>query len=230
MHILIVDDSKTIRFMLLRLLKELGYDTISEAADVDAALLIIQKSPPDLIFSDFNMPGKNGVDFLKAIRQNPATDKIPFIMVTTFHDKKIIYDAVKAGLQHYIFKPIEKNLLIEKLTALSISHHIQPPVVAITTHVIDSNKVGDAPPLKDESGPAKKEQSISLEQENDIIEHFFLVFDGEMTIQEFHAWAAANILPHLPKGCKTQSSEQLLDFLRSAVSSGIQSALKKINS
>ena len=98
MHILIVDDSKTIRFMLLRLLKELGYDTISEAADVDAALLIIQKSPPDLIFSDFNMPGKNGVDFLKAIRQNPATDKIPFIMVTTFHDKKNYLRCGKSGI------------------------------------------------------------------------------------------------------------------------------------
>ena len=224
MQILVVDDSKTIRYMLVHMLKELGYETIAEAADVEAAMNQIQMNPPDLIFSDFNMPGKSGLDFLKLVRQHSTIAKVPFIMVTTMHDKKVIFDAVKAGAQYYILKPVEKNVLVEKLTALTESHHIQAPrkAAATTFQPVEPDKKTSAKA----TAPAENKQEISPEIRDSIVEHFFLVFDGEMTMPDFQAWATENILPHVPIECKFKTAQQLLELLRSAARDGINLALK----
>jgi two-component system chemotaxis response regulator CheY len=228
MHILVVDDSKTIRYMLIRLLNELDYTDIAEAEDVNAGLLQIQVKLPDLIFSDYNMPGKNGIDFLKEVRQHPTASQVPFVMVTTMHDKKVIFEAVKAGLQHYIFKPLEKNVLADKLTALAESHHIQAPRKAVAAQWVAATAPA-SPPAGDTSSPQITEPGLSAEQCNAIIEHFFLVFDGEMTMQDFQTWATENVLAKLPETSRIKAPEQLLEILRSGSTSGIMHALKQPN-
>jgi two-component system chemotaxis response regulator CheY len=224
MQILVVDDSKTIRFMLIRMLKELGYDQIAEAADVDAAMLQIYMKEPELIFSDFNMPGKSGLDFLKAVRQHPTVAKVPFVMITTMHDKKIIVDAVKAGLQYYILKPVEKSVLAEKLTALSETHHIQAPRFSAPQH---QTVTSEAPHGAE---PSAHKPGIAATIAESIAEHFFLVFDGEMTISDFQSWATENVLPALPADSQVKTGGEILDFLRLAAANGIQTALKQFGS
>jgi two-component system, chemotaxis family, chemotaxis protein CheY len=224
MNILVVDDSKIIRIMIIRILNELGYDTITEAVDVDSALSKIKLEKPDLIFSDYNMPGKTGVDFLKAVRENPATSTVPFILVTTVHDKKIIVEAVKSGLQYFILKPVEKAVLAEKLTALAESHKIQPPRIAAKPAVATATETTAQQPADAASGQNVK---IPLETLDAILDHFFLVFDGEMSISDFLSWAKEHIIKPLPENEDFRDEQQLLDFLRSSAHKGMFTELRK---
>ncbi len=224
MNILVVDDSKIIRIMIIRILNELGYDTITEAVDVDSALSKIKFEKPDLIFSDYNMPGKTGVDFLKAVRENPATSTIPFLLVTTVHDKKIIVEAVKSGLQYFILKPVEKAVLAEKLTALAESHNIQPP--RITTKPLSAPVTANSADIPAGEVP-EPNVKIPLETVDAILDHFFLVFDGEMSIPDFLSWAKEHIIKPLPENDDFRDEQQLLDLLRSSAHKGIFTELRK---
>jgi two-component system chemotaxis response regulator CheY len=119
MKILVVDDAKAMRYVLIKALNELGQSDIVEAEDVESAKAALMKQKPDLIFSDWNMPDGSGLDLLKSVRAHPVTKELPFIMVTTEHDRKKIMEATRAGLQSYLLKPIDKKLLKLKLQELS---------------------------------------------------------------------------------------------------------------
>lgn len=219
MNILVVDDSKIIRIMIMRILNELGYDTITEAVDVDSAMLKIQSQKPDLILSDYNMPGKNGVDFLRMVRENPATKTVPFMLITTVHDKKIIVEAVKAGLQFFILKPIEKSVLAEKLSSLAENYFFQPP--RTTSKPFTSGISGSV-----ENNPTLSAH-LPLEKIDAILDHFFLVFDGEMSIPDFLSWVGENISATLPQESDFHDPQKLLDRLRDTAHHGMFTELKK---
>ena len=223
MNILVVDDSKIIRIMLIRILNELGYDQIVEAVDTDSALLRMEIKKPDLILSDYNMPGKSGLDFLRIVRRNPETAKIPFVLVTTVHDKKIIVQAVQSGLQYFILKPVEKNVLAEKLAALAETYTFQPPRIAATQKP-GSAPANSSPPA---DGTAKPESKLPLELLDALLDHFFLVFDGEMSIPDFLSWAKEHIISTLPESDGIHDEQQLLDFMRSSAHQGMFTTLKK---
>jgi CheY-like chemotaxis protein len=209
--------------MIIRILNELGYDNITEAADVDSALAKFNLTHPDLILSDFNMPGKSGIDFLEAVRKNPSTAAIPFVLITTVHDKKIIVEAIKHGLQHYILKPVEKKVMAEKLSALVETHHIQPPRIDVKpSHVtMQCNAQATVPPQSDASASVSK---IPQDQIDALFDHFFLVFDGEMTIPDYLAWIKEHIVPIMPQNSALKSAEQILDFLRTTSHQGMAAA------
>lgn len=128
MKILVIDDSQIVRFITTKMLQEMGYNSIVSAGDVESALVEIEKSKPDLILSDMNMPGKNGLDLLKHIRSIPEYTDIPFVIISTFQESDAIVEAIKEGAQHYLKKPIDQNELREKMKALSYSHGIKPPL------------------------------------------------------------------------------------------------------
>ncbi len=127
MAILVVDDSKTIRFVLNKVLGELGYDDVIEAGSVAVAKRYLEVKKIDLVFSDWHMPKETGLDLLQHIRSIPEFAKLPFVMITTEQDKQRIFQAAKVGLQSYIYKPIQKDVLAQKLQELSTSHGIKPP-------------------------------------------------------------------------------------------------------
>jgi CheY-like chemotaxis protein len=127
MHILIVDDARTFRYLLIKMLNELGYAKISAATCVNEAKKLLAEEKFDLVLADWHMPGETGLDLLKYIRATPEFSKIPFIMVTTENDKSRILDALKIGMQSYLFKPIKKTILVQKLTELAASYKFQAP-------------------------------------------------------------------------------------------------------
>jgi two-component system chemotaxis response regulator CheY len=100
---------------------------VVEAEDVESAKAALMKQKPDLIFSDWNMPDGSGLDLLKCVRTNPATKDLPFIMVTTEHDRKKIMEATRAGLQSYLLKPIDKKLLRLKMAELAKIYNFPLP-------------------------------------------------------------------------------------------------------
>jgi two-component system chemotaxis response regulator CheY len=113
--ILIVDDSNSLRVMMVKLLKDIGYKNITALGSAEEALPLMSNEHYDLILLDWNLPVVSGLDFLKQIRSNPKTEKIAVIMVTTVHEKANILQALKIGVQGYILKPVERSKLEDKL-------------------------------------------------------------------------------------------------------------------
>jgi two-component system, chemotaxis family, chemotaxis protein CheY len=118
---LIVDDSKTIRVVLARILRELGYE-VCEAVNGKDALKMIQseKAAVNLVLADWNMPEMNGLDLVKHLRQNPELASLKVIMVTTETEMDHIVSALDAGANEYVMKPFTKDILIGKLEMVGI--------------------------------------------------------------------------------------------------------------
>ena len=114
MKCLVVDDSATMRRIVVNALKSIGYDNVVEAGDGSDALQKCDGSI-ELIITDWNMPVMGGLDFVKALRANPAHAKTPILMVTTRSVKEDILQAVEAGVSSYILKPFTPQVLTEKI-------------------------------------------------------------------------------------------------------------------
>jgi two-component system chemotaxis response regulator CheY len=118
---LIVDDSKTIRIILGRILKELGYEVCEAANGIDALKVIeSEKANVNLVLADWNMPEMNGLDLLKQLRQDPELAQLKVIMVTTETELDHMASALEAGANEYVMKPFTKDILKEKLELVGI--------------------------------------------------------------------------------------------------------------
>lgn len=219
----VIDDSRTLRLMVARTMKELGYLDLLECDSADQAIERMRVEAPSLILSDLNMPGRSGLDLLKYVRSVPALAAVPFIMVTTVNEKATILEALKAGLQHYILKPIDKTILFSKLSTLVASHGIQAPKLAgaaaqerATVRKAEAAQLAGAP-----SGAG-----LSEKDREEIVQHFFLVFDGELTIADFGGWLSENMLA---KGLGTvgDSPDECITRLRDAAQAGIRDMLRR---
>lgn len=114
--ILIVDDMLTIRKIAKKILFELHFKNIFEAADGNEAWMIInQEKNLDLIISDWNMPKMNGMDLLLKVRSTPDVCHIPFIMLTAESDMAQVKQAVKMGVDDYVLKPFTSETLKTRL-------------------------------------------------------------------------------------------------------------------
>ena len=118
MPILIVDDYKTMLRIVRGLLNQLGFNNIDEATDGTMAWDMVQKKPYGLIVSDWNMEPMSGYEFLKLVRTNEATKKLPFVMVTAESKTENIIAAKQAGVSNYIVKPFNGQTLKQKLEAV----------------------------------------------------------------------------------------------------------------
>jgi len=115
MKILVVDDFATMRKVIRNLLKQVGYNNITEAEDGVVALRILKSQKVDFIISDWNMPNMSGIEFLKAVRVDNELSGLPFLMVTAEALKENVVQAVKAGVSNYIVKPFTAEVLNEKI-------------------------------------------------------------------------------------------------------------------
>ncbi len=113
--ILIVDDFSTMRRIIKNLLRDLGYNNTSEADDGLTALPMLQGGNFDLLITDWNMPGMQGIDLLRAVRADPKLATLPVMMVTAEQKREQIIEAAKAGVNGYIVKPFTAQTLKEKL-------------------------------------------------------------------------------------------------------------------
>ncbi len=118
---LVVDDSRAVRMLLAKTLKELGYE-VREAANGREALEVIEaeKSTLTLVLADWNMPEIDGLDMLKRLRQNPALSSLKVVMVTTETEIDRIAEALEAGANEYVMKPFTPDILVEKLQLAGI--------------------------------------------------------------------------------------------------------------
>ena len=115
-QILLVEDNGEVRETLAQALEMETY-TVHQAEHGQAALLILQRITPDLILSDINMPHMNGIEFYKAVHQNPRWIAIPFIFLTGNDSPEDIRIGRELGVEDYLTKPVELDDLLVVISA-----------------------------------------------------------------------------------------------------------------
>lgn len=125
-HFLIVDDYSNIRSLVKQQLAEFGFAKMSEFERVDGAIKFLESKPTppvDFIISDWNMPGKSGLDFLQWVRGKDYLKNIPFLILTTENEQAKIMSAVTAGVSNFLLKPWESEELSKKIALSWKKHH-----------------------------------------------------------------------------------------------------------
>lgn len=108
--ILVIDDQAISRMILEELVRSVDQDVQVEAfADPVKALEWAKTYTPDLILSDYRMPGMDGVEFTRWVRRIPSCADIPLIVITCVDDKSVRYRALEAGATDFLIKPIDHH-------------------------------------------------------------------------------------------------------------------------
>jgi two-component system chemotaxis response regulator CheY len=114
MKVLVVDDSPTMRRIVVNALRRIGYADTIEAGDGLTALGQLTVGV-GLIITDWNMPEMSGPEFTRAVRSHPLGRALPILMVTTRGAREEIVAGVDAGVTSYIHKPFTPPALKEKI-------------------------------------------------------------------------------------------------------------------
>ena len=118
MMFLIVDNSPTMRRIVINTLKTFGWNDFEEASDGAEALKILDSTPIDFVITEWNMPNMNGLELTQHIRNHPRYSQMPILMVTTRGLKEDIIEALKAKVSNYIVKPFTPQVLKEKIASI----------------------------------------------------------------------------------------------------------------
>jgi len=120
MRALVIDDSRAMRRIVGTILKDFGYE-VREAGDGRQALDVLEEGyQPDLCCIDWNMPVMDGLQFVMAVRANPAYRQVTLMMVTTESEMGQIVKALAAGAHEYLIKPFTADALRDKLALLGL--------------------------------------------------------------------------------------------------------------
>jgi len=114
--VLVVDDSRLQRHIVAALLQRWGY-TVTEAASGDEALALCQEMQPDLVLSDWMMPGMTGLEFCRAFRAMPRDSYGYFILLTSKSEKDEIAHGLDTGADDFVAKPVNATELRARIAA-----------------------------------------------------------------------------------------------------------------
>ena len=117
--VLVVDDSKAMRLLVLRSLRTAGLDIEAalEASNGTEGCTVLGAEKVDLVFSDWNMPSMNGLEFLKWVRNESGVKQLPFYLITTETGQAQVTEALSAGDTGYLCKPFAPEDLAHSLAA-----------------------------------------------------------------------------------------------------------------
>lgn len=115
LKILAVDDSPTMRRIIVNTLKRAGFEDVTEASDGKDALAKLKLETFNFVITDWNMPEMDGLAFVSQLRTMEQYKTLPVLMVTTRSVKDDIVEAMKAGVNNYIVKPFTPDTLKAKI-------------------------------------------------------------------------------------------------------------------
>ncbi len=122
MKFLVVDDSVTMRRIVVNSLKGLGYSEFLEAGDGKEAMDVLNAdSSVEFVVTDWNMPNMSGLELVKSIRSHANYSNVPILMVTTRGVKEDIMEALAAKVNNYVIKPFTPPILKEKIEQILAS-------------------------------------------------------------------------------------------------------------
>lgn len=147
-NILVVDDERAIREMIVMALEKEGF-SCTEASDGHKAEAILNDTMPDLALVDWMMPGLSGVNLIIKLRKNEATKNLPIIMLTAKTEEDDLVKGLESGADDYITKPFSPRALVARINALlrrsnteSVSHdklEVKGLVLDSTSHRVQCN-------------------------------------------------------------------------------------------
>ena len=118
MRFLVVDDSATMRRIIVNSLGRLGYADVVEADDGASALTAFEQGGIQFIITDWNMQQMSGLEFSRRVREHPLGVSVPILMITTRSAREDILAAVDAGVNNYVLKPFTPAVLKEKIDGI----------------------------------------------------------------------------------------------------------------
>ena len=118
LKVLIVDDFPTMVRIMRKLLKQIGYENVDEAANGRDALARIETATYDIVISDWNMEPMTGLQLLKEVRSDQKLKDMPFVMITAESKTDNVVAAKAAGVNNYIVKPFNAATLKTKLSSV----------------------------------------------------------------------------------------------------------------
>jgi DNA-binding NtrC family response regulator len=146
MRLLVVDDKANMRELLEEAFQEQGFD-VTTAANGEDAIAAIQEQPFDVVITDFNMPGKSGIDVLRASKAHSPDTEV--IIVTAYGTIQTAVEAMRLGAHDFITKPFKLSEIERKVQRIVAKHHPQPAAQAHTwIHPSIQHMVGGSPHTK----------------------------------------------------------------------------------
>ncbi len=120
MKALLVDDSRAMRMILARTLKEIGFEVTEAGHGLEALERLRTSGPFDLALVDWNMPEMDGLTFVTAVRTGQLATAMRIVMVTTESEADRVAAALAAGADEYVTKPFTKDALTSKLSMIGL--------------------------------------------------------------------------------------------------------------
>jgi DNA-binding response OmpR family regulator len=112
--ILVVDDEEFILSLLRNGLTEQGFEVVT-AKNGFEAILVVEEEKPNLVITDIMMPRLTGLEFLKALKNNALTRKIPVILISALDEAQMVQEGLSMGAVDFITKPFKINEIVGKL-------------------------------------------------------------------------------------------------------------------
>ncbi len=117
-HILIVDDSKTVRNLVAFILKKEGFKVTMAEDGIDGLEKLYSADKVDLIISDVNMPRMDGFKFIRSVREQDAYRDLPIIVLSTEGQEKDIQQGISLGANLYMVKPAQPDKMLKNIKML----------------------------------------------------------------------------------------------------------------
>jgi two-component system, chemotaxis family, chemotaxis protein CheY len=117
---LVIDDSRAVRLIIGKILRDAGIDVVEAGNGQEALLRMTDYPDVELVLVDWNMPVMNGLEYISAVRSQRAYDTVRIMMVTTETEQDQVLRALEAGANEYLMKPFTKEVLLAKLSLLDI--------------------------------------------------------------------------------------------------------------
>ncbi len=118
LKILLVDDSPTMRRILVNTLKHLGYEDVGQAENGREALSKLHMDRYGFVITDWNMPEMDGLTLVKLMKDEAEFANIPILMVTTRSQQEDVLEAMRVGVNNYVVKPFTPQILKQKMEAI----------------------------------------------------------------------------------------------------------------
>jgi two-component system chemotaxis response regulator CheY len=118
MQALVIDDSRAVRLLVGKILREQGYDVVAAGHGQEGLERLQENSGIRLVLVDWNMPVMDGLEFIQAVRKVRTWDGVRLVMVTTETESEQVQRAITAGANEYVMKPFTAEVLIAKLSLL----------------------------------------------------------------------------------------------------------------
>jgi len=120
MRALVIDDSRTMRVVLRRILQGCDFEVYEAGDGLEALDVLRDVGQADVALIDYNMPRMNGLDFIRAVRRDGMYRGLCLMMVTSESEADKVAAALAAGAHEYVMKPFTSEIIIEKLGLLGL--------------------------------------------------------------------------------------------------------------